>query len=66
MFFLQSTEDGFRVYDTGLAAIQIVLLAFHAHGFLSAISLSEEFSAISADEIRHRRTGMVAFLGSKT
>ena len=61
MFFLQSTEDGFRVYDTGLAAIQIVLPPFDAHGFLSAIFLCEEFSAISADELRHRRTGMGPF-----
>ena len=49
--FLKAPEDGFRIDDTGLTAVQVILFPFHAHGFLSSVLLFEEFSAVSADEI---------------
>ena len=62
VFFLQAPEDGFRIDDTRLAAVQIVLFALDTHALLSAISICEELSTVSATKVGHRRTCAVPFL----
>ena len=53
MFFFQATEKSFGIRNTGLTAVEIVLLAFLGNRLHDSVFTGHNISAVAASMTRH-------------